>query len=234
VRRAFPLVEPRGRAVAVEVNLPSADLAAQPVTLPCFDFGALPRGYGWVFPKDGLVSVGLYSLQGGLKDLRARLRAYLGAKGIVSRGDPLLCFEAHTIPLGGHGLAPSDVPVYLTGDAGGFADALTGEGIYHALASGRIAGELAADVAEGLAGAREYPRRLARPVLGDTRWSWRLAGPFYAAPGLALRLLALSQLWRPLVHGMGSGATFRECLARAPALTWSSLRARSAMRSGAP
>ncbi|MEQ1895417.1 MAG: geranylgeranyl reductase family protein, partial [Planctomycetota bacterium] len=166
VRRAFPLVEPRGRAVAVEVNLASDDLRAQPVASPCFDFGALPRGYGWVFPKDGLVSVGLYSLQGGLKDLRARLCAYLAAKGIASRRDPLLDFEAHTIPLGGHALRASDVPVYLAGDAGAFADALTGEGIYHALESGRIAGELAADVAAGAARARDYPRRLARPVLG--------------------------------------------------------------------
>jgi geranylgeranyl reductase family protein len=231
VRRAFPLVEPRGRAVAVEVNLPSSELVSQPVTRPCFDFGALPRGYGWVFPKEGLVSVGLYSLAGGLKDLRARLVAYVAAKDIVSRADPLACFEAHTIPLGGHGLAASDVPVYLAGDAGGFADALTGEGIYHALESGRIAGELAADVAAGRAHPREYPRRLARTVLGDTRWSWRLARPFYASPGLALHLLGLTQLWRPLVHGTGSGATFRECLARAPVLAWSSLRARSAVRS---
>lgn len=234
VRRAFPLAAPRGRAVAVEVNLPAEALHAQPVETPCFDFGVLPRGYGWVFPKDGLVSVGLYSLAGSHADLRGQLVAYLAEKGLRVAGDPLAHFEAHTIPLGGHGLQASDVPVYLAGDAGAFADALTGEGIYHALASGRVAGELAAEVAAGRARPREYPRRLEGPVLGDTRWSWRLAPLFYARPALALRLLAHSPLGRVLVHGTGSGATFRECLHRLPALWWRSAREASVARSSVP
>jgi len=231
VRRAFPLGAPRGRAVAVEVNLPLEALRSQPVETPCFDFGALPRGYGWVFPKDGLVSVGLYSLAGSHADLRGQLVAYLEAKGLRAVGDPLEHFEAHTIPLGGHGLRASDVPVYLAGDAGAFADALTGEGIYHALASGRVAGELAADVAAGSARPREYPRRLEQPVLGDTRWSWRLAPLFYARPVLALRLLARSPLGTVLVHGTGSGATFQECLRGLPALWLRSAREASVTRS---
>jgi geranylgeranyl reductase family protein len=234
VRRTFPRSRPRGRAVAVEINLPAEALAAQPVVDPCFDFGVLPRGYGWVFPKDGLVSVGLYSLADGLSGLRERLLAYLAAKGLRCRVDPLACFEAHTIPLGGHDLVADDVPVYLAGDAAGLADALTGEGIYHALASGRVAGELAADVAAGRASPREYRARLEEPVLGDTRWSWRLAGPFYRQPALALRLLDASGLWRPLVHGTGSGVGLKRSLVRALAFGWSSLRTRSVARAGVP
>jgi len=234
VRRVFPLGAPRGRAVAVEVNLPAESVTRQPVETPCFDFGVLPRGYGWVFPKEGLVSVGLYSLAGSHADLRAQLVAYLAAKGLRVTGDPLAHFEAHTIPLGGHGLRASAVPVYLAGDAGAFADALTGEGIYHALASGRVAGELAADVAAGRAAARDYPRRLARPVLGDTRWSWRLATLFYAYPVLALRLLAHSPLGQVLVHGTGGGATFSECLRSAPLLWLRTLREASVARAGIP
>lgn len=213
VNRLFPLAAPRGRALAVELVLPRADLENDPVPRPCFDFGALPRGYGWVFPKDDVLSVGLYTLARGQKDLRARLAAYLAAKGFRWRGDPLASFEAHTIPLGGDRLRASELPLYLVGDAGGFADALTGEGIYHALESGRIAGELAARVARGADGPASYPRCLERTVLADTRWSWRLAGPFYSRPELALRFLAGSPLWRALVHGTGSGATFTQSLA---------------------
>ncbi|HEX6883383.1 MAG TPA: geranylgeranyl reductase family protein [Planctomycetota bacterium] len=228
VNRTFRVSAPRARALAVEVVLPRAELAGDPVPRPCFDFGALPRGYGWVFPKDDQVSVGLYTLAGGLKDVRARLAQYLAAKGLRVRGDALASFEAHTIPLGGERLRDPGLPLYVAGDAAGLADALTGEGIYHALASGRIAGELAARVAHGQGAPEEYRRRLARPVLADTRWSLRLAPAFYARPDLALRLLRSSPLWRALVHGTGSGATFSACLRGAPRLWWTSRRAGTA------
>jgi geranylgeranyl reductase family protein len=230
VARAFDAAAPRGRAVAVELVLRRETLVAAPVPRPCFDFGAVPRGYGWVFPKDDQVSVGLYTLARGLA-LRAALGEYLAAKGIVVRGDPLASFEAHTIPLGGHALRDTGLPLYLVGDAAGFADALTGEGIYHALESGRIAGELAARVARGAGEAREYRGLLERPVLADTRWSWRLAPLFYARPDLALRLLCATPLWRALVHGTGSGATFSACLREGARLWRASRREHSVRRS---
>jgi len=231
VARRFGAGAPRARAVAVEVVLPRAELLADPVPRPCFDFGAVPRGYGWVFPKDDQVSVGLYSLARGQKDLRGQLEAYGAAKGLRWRGDVLASFEAHTIPLGGHDLAAPTLPLYPVGDAAGLADALTGEGIYHALESGRIAGELAARVARGEESPARYRELLERPVLRDTRWSWRLAGPFYWRPDLALRLLARSGLWRPLVQGSADGATFSASLSHGLGLALRSLRAGGARRS---
>lgn len=231
VDRVFRVGAPRGRALAVELVLARSALLNDPVPRPCFDFGAVPRGYGWVFPKEAELSVGLYTLARGLKDLRARLAGYLSAKGFRWRGDPLASFEAHTIPLGGDRLRDPGLPLYLVGDAAALADALTGEGIYHALESGRIAGELAAEVARGSAVPGDYRRRLERPVLRDTRWSWRLSGLFYRQPALALAVLRRSLLWRPLVHGTGSGATFSACLAEAPRLWLASLRQASARRS---
>jgi geranylgeranyl reductase family protein len=228
VDRVFRAAAPRGRAVAVELVLVRSALENDPVVRPCFDFGALPRGYGWVFPKDGQVSVGLYTLARGLKDLRARLAAYLAAKGFRWRGDALASFEAHTIPLGGDRLRRTGLPLYLVGDAAGFADALTGEGIYHALESGRVAGELAARVARGEDAPERYARLLEPGVLRDTRWSWRIARPFYARPDLALRGLRRSPLWRALVHGTGSGATFSACLAGGARFWLESLREESA------
>lgn len=234
VNRLFRVSEPRARALAVEVVLRRADLRGEPPLRPVFDFGAVPRGYGWVFPKDDQVSAGLYTLARGQKGVRAALSAYLAAKGLAVRGDALASFEAHPIPLGGHRLRPSGLPLYLVGDAAGFADALTGEGIYHALASGRIAGELAARVARGAGEPREFAMLLARPVLADTRWSLRLAPLFYARPEWALRALCATPLWRALVHGTGSGATFSACLRQAPRFWGASRRARSAgLRVGA-
>lgn len=230
VNRVFRVSQPRARAAAVELVLPRAELENDPVPRPCFDFGALPRGYGWVFPKTDEVSVGLYTLARGLKDLRALLSGYLAAKGLRWRGDALARFEAHTVPLGGERLRDPGLPLYLVGDAAGLADALTGEGIYHALESGRIAGELAVRVARGEGAPACYRRELERSVLADTRWSWRLSRPFYRRPDLALRALHLTQLWRPLVHGTGSGATFHACLSRSVRFWLESRRAGSARR----
>jgi len=232
VNRALALGRARGRALAVEVVLARDRIAGEPGPRPCFDFGALPRGYGWVFPKDGQVSVGLYTLARGLKDLRARLAQYLAEKGLAVRGDALDSFEAHTIPLGGRLRAPR-APAYLVGDAAALADALTGEGIYHALESGRLAGETAVAVARGERAPASYLSALARPVLRDTDWSWCLAPLFYRRPDWALAALARSGLWRALVHGTGSGATFSACLAEAPGLVLRSLSEKSVRRSGA-
>jgi geranylgeranyl reductase family protein len=210
VNRRFGVARPRSRAVAIEV-----DLAGGLALPPCFDFGFVERGYGWVFPKQNRSSVGLYTLARGLADLRGELVRYARAKGF--RFDEReLRFEAHTIPLGGFRLRVPEFPLYVVGDAGGFADALTGEGIYHALESGRLAGETAVDVARGRAGHRRYYRRLWRRVLPDALVSFAAARAFYRWPGPALACLRLPFVWRPLVEGFARGATLCECLAFAP------------------
>jgi len=214
VNRAFGVARPLARAVAVEVNLYREELEGDPVPRPCFDFGAVDEGYGWVFPKDDHLSVGLYSLARGLKGLRGRLAAYAAAKGLAVRGDPLASFEAHLVPVGGYRLRVPEAPVYVVGDAGGFADALTGEGIYHALESGRLAGLTAVQVARGASSHRRYYRRLWRRVLSDTFLSYRLSRPFYRRLRRSLRVLGSPLVWRPLVHGFGRGATLTECLVR--------------------
>ncbi len=242
VNRLFGLYRPRGRALAVEVTLWNPDLAGEPVPRPCFDFGVLPRGYGWVFPKGERVSVGLYTLERGLKDLRSRLGDYLLAKGFrlrsaaahdrESAGGLLETFEAHPIPLGGRRARRAEAPIAIVGDAGGFADALTGEGIYHALESGRLAGETAVDRARGRS-RPDHHERMRATVLRDADWTWRLADVFYRDPARWLRLLESSLLWRPLVHGTGCGATFGQCLMRAPAYLARSGLEKSARRTRA-
>jgi geranylgeranyl reductase family protein len=231
VGRTLGGVRPRGRAVALEVVVGREELLGEPdLAHPVFDFGALERGYGWVFPKQGEVCIGLYSLARGHRDLPGRLDAYARARGLAPRSGSWPVFEAHTIPVGGHGAPRPSGPLYMVGDAAALADALTGEGIYHALESGRIAGETAVLVARGEAGPERFAIELERRVVRDTRWSWRIAGPFYRHPEWALRGLARSPLWRALVQGTGEGATFSECLRHAPRLALRSLWTGSARR----
>lgn len=214
VSRRFGVARPARRAVAVELVLARARARLEREVPPVFDFGAIPKGYGWIFPKDDHWSVGLYSLDAGGRDLRGELLRYLAARGFEVDGDPLDTFEAHTIPLGGHRLRVPDFPLYVVGDAGGFADAVTGEGIFHALESGRLAGETAVRVARGEASHRAYYRGLWRRVLPDTWLTNRLADAVYADLPRALDRLAWPLVWRPLVLGYGRGATVTESLLR--------------------
>jgi menaquinone-9 beta-reductase len=213
VNRQFAIARPKGFAVAVEVTL-RRDQAALPAELPpCFDVGAIDAGYGWVFPKDDHWNVGLYSLRKS-RTLREQLVSYIRAKGFQTQSDPLETFEAHRFPYGGYKLSLPEAPVYLVGDAGGFGDGLTGEGIYHALESGRIAGETIHDCLAGTTGHQAYYRRLKRSVLADTFVTYHVARAFYRNVDRAMALLENSFISRPLLRGYATGITLAQSIKR--------------------
>ena len=231
VNRTFGVSSPRILATAGEVNVSRSRVAAGVSLVPSVDYGAVERGYGWVFPKDDHVSIGVYTLAPKPRRLRERLADYIVSKGAWPPGDPLAGLRAHRIPVGGFRLRMPDAPVYVVGDAAGLADALTGEGIYHALESGRLAGETAALVATGKATHRSYHARLWRSVLPDTALTYALATLFHWNVDLSVRLLASPFVWRPLTYGYARGATFTACVLRAAsylARSWAGLRCQKA------
>jgi geranylgeranyl reductase family protein len=230
VNRTFGVATPRLLATAIEVNVPRGRLVDAEHFVPCVDYGAVPAGYGWIFPKDDQLSIGLYTLASRTPNLRERLVAYMKEKKVVPSGDPLQGLEAHRIPLGGFRLRTPKVPVYVVGDAAGLADALTGEGIYHALESGRLAGRTACDVAAGRGTHHAYYRRLWRSVLSDTAITYALATQFHKDQDQAMRLLESPLVWRPLTYGYSRGATFTGCLLHGPAYFARSLAQTSCRR----
>ena len=232
VNRTFGVARPRMLATAAEVNVPRSRLPVSGRLVPSVDYGVVEGGYGWIFPKDDHLSIGLYSLAPKLRRLRERLVGYMVSKGTRPAGDPLEGFRAHRIPVGGFRLRTPEAPVYVVGDAAGLADALTGEGIYHALESGRLAGETAALVAAGTASHRAYYARLWRSVLPDTALTYALATQFHRNADRSLRVLASPVVWRPLTYGYARGATFTACVLRAVsylARSWARTRCHKAV-----
>lgn len=227
INRIFQVARPRATAVAIEVNIARAAVDGGNEQAMCFDFGAVESGYGWVFPKDDHWSVGLYTYRRGLKGMRERLMRYVAEKGLTPSASAHLEFEAHQVPVGGYRLATAAAPVYIVGDAGGFADALTGEGIYHAVESGRLAGETAVAAHRRGAGpdAGGYRRRLWRTVLPDTALTYHASRLFYGHMHAGVAALAAPGVWRVLVEGYADGATMSRSIAWAPRyLTRSLLR----------
>lgn len=121
------------RTFALEADVPCDITERQDLV---FDFSPVRDGYGWIFPKADHLNVGLYSYNQAEKVDRSRLSTYLQARGITE--PPIRIIGQYA----GFGAADYSIPntrVFLTGDAGGFADPLTGEGIYFAVVSGQAA-----------------------------------------------------------------------------------------------
>ncbi len=109
--------------------------------------GTVPEGYAYIFPKRNHVNVGIgYVLQyyreqvdASPYDLQRQFVERLRARGIVTGASVRENFTPFLIPVGGPLRAPGRGGVLLAGDAGGFVNAFTAEGIYYAMVSGDLA-----------------------------------------------------------------------------------------------
>lgn len=149
------------------------------------DFGAADWGYGWSFPKQATTTVGIGGLHRRNPDMQDRMRAYADRLGQGSAEG----MKGHFLPFGDIRHRPGRGNVLLAGDAAGFVDPITGEGIGHALGSGRMAAHAA------LRALRE-----ARP--GD-------AAALHAAQTRALRLnLQIARMLRPIIFSPQTAPVF--------------------------
>ena len=104
-----------------------------------FDFDIIPFGYGWVFPKDHHLSVGVVRMKKGKTNLNFMLEKYLNKLGIKD----IIKAEKHGfyIPVGCGLKTYVNDRIILTGDAAALADPVTGEGISSAILSGKYAAQ---------------------------------------------------------------------------------------------
>ena len=131
----------------LEVEVPRADLPACPEDVE-IDFGRADWGYGWVFPKRDSFTIGVGGVHRRNPDMKARLAAYLTDKGL----DPgKYKVKGQYLPFGRCRERPGRGRVLLCGDAAGFVDPITGEGIGYAIESGAAAG---AAIAQAVAARR--------------------------------------------------------------------------------
>jgi geranylgeranyl reductase family protein len=160
----------RGFALEAKVRPPD-----RPAAELIFDFRPVRHGYGWIFPKRDHLNVGLFTDAPDEKIDKARLLAW-----IAERFDEETSTERITGQHLGFGAEDAPTPegrVFLVGDAGGFADPLTGEGIHGAIASGQAAAAaIDAALSDGAAAAEVFAlhtlqlRRDLRLSASGARW----------------------------------------------------------------
>ncbi len=175
--------ETRRLALALEVELENGPrLAGAEADAARFDFAGITGGYAWTFPKgDHLsVGVGVFRKQGRHR-LSDRLQAYLARNGL--EGCRTIRRRGGAIPVSPRRDGFVRNRVLLAGDAAGLADPLTGEGIFAALTSGRLAAEaLVQGGLEEQAVREAYEAVLRDRLLGELSLGRGLAGFFYGWP----------------------------------------------------
>lgn len=107
------------------------------------------HGYGYIFPKRDYVNVGVGYVVSSFKStiggsphaLHAAFVAGLRERGLVRGESDPSCFTPYQIPIGGPLRTTARGRTYLSGDAGGFVNGFSAEGIYFAMVTGDLAGK---------------------------------------------------------------------------------------------
>jgi geranylgeranyl reductase family protein len=123
--------------------------AAEPGTLSVFYGYRGAHGYAYIFPKREHVNVGIGYLLPYFKQLvdvapyhlQQRFVGDLRARGLMNGESSRDHFTPFLIPIGGPLPRTAQGRVLLAGDAGGFVNGFSAEGIYYAMVTGELAAE---------------------------------------------------------------------------------------------
>jgi geranylgeranyl reductase family protein len=158
------------------------------------EFGVVPGGYGWVFPKGDHVNVGVGGWESEGPRLRELLRRVAEAHGLA--GEPLANLRGHRLPLRRPDSQLARGRAALVGDAAGLVDPLTGDGMYEAFYSARLASEAVLELLAGRAhGLEPYARALTTGLSRLTSASWKAKLAFDRFPRLAFGIARLPFVW---------------------------------------
>jgi flavin-dependent dehydrogenase len=179
------------------------------------DYGTVPNGYAWIFPKQGFLSVGAGMLLPKRPSskaeanvghiLRKAIDIILQSAGLNFSDDAMNGprIWAHPIPFwtGAEPLATPDGRVLLVGDAAGVVQPLFGEGIQYAVRTGAVAAQHIAQgtVAEG------YTASVRELFADEFDAALRVGRVFHRAPYLSYRLGVKNPAGTRLVGRVMSG-----------------------------
>jgi geranylgeranyl reductase family protein len=165
--RAFGLGRDHGHGVALEGNAPHSDRYRGRLVL---ELGVVPGGYAWVFPKGDHVNVGVGGWESEGPHLRAHLRRLCDVHGVDA--DALADLRGYRLPYRRSTSTCARDNVLLVGDAAGLVDPLTGDGMYEAFVSARVASD---SILSGDLGSYERKVLAALGSLHSASWTAKYA-----------------------------------------------------------
>jgi geranylgeranyl reductase family protein len=143
-----------------------------------FDFDAVPLGYGWSFPKKNHLSIGVASARRTKINLKKYYKEYLTTLGITEVISE--AFHGFQIPVSPREDGFVRKNVFLVGDAAGFADPVTAEGISNAILTGVMASEAIIEASLDSEKAEEiYTEKLNKVLIPELKTGVYLSKLFY-------------------------------------------------------
>lgn len=192
--KATQLRKQRAIALAMEIEHPHQWGEGHPDLRPeiaHLEYGAVKRGYAWIFPKADHLNIGAGVFRPDNKDARSdrTLRAdlqktileYMDGLGLNYDRDALK-FHAHPLPTWSGKETLHEGRILLVGDAAGLINPLFGDGILHAVKSGAIAAQSIIDNATD-----EYTSRIHAEFAANFDAALNLARVFYQWTGICYK-----------------------------------------------
>ena len=149
-----------------------------------FDYGIVPHGYAWVFPKAAHLSVGIAVMKKSGTSLHNLLSKYLRALNINQEEIEEMDKHGFMIPLYSGKNKLSSGRVLIVGDALGLADPITAEGISYAIESGQLAARAIINGKFELTEVVKIYQQLLKPLLKELRYAKVLAWFVYGNPAV--------------------------------------------------
>jgi flavin-dependent dehydrogenase len=160
------------------------------------DWGPFPGSYGWVFPKDDELTVGVIMAKGHGADTKRYLRDFVERLGLTDRR--VLRDSGHLTRCRTPDSPLRNGRVLVVGDAAGLLEPWTREGISYALRSGIWAGQAAAEIKDNnnIETLSAYERSVAGELQPEMIAGRRLLGAFARHPSIVHKAMSSALGWR--------------------------------------
>jgi geranylgeranyl reductase family protein len=195
VARALGLGGNRHVGVALEGNLsyalPGVDRYRGRIVL---EFGVVPGGYAWVFPKGDHANFGVGGWGGEGPALRNHLERLCTAHGAAA--EDLQEVRGYRLPLRSPSSTLARGRALLVGDAAGLVDPVSGDGMFEGFLSSVYAAEATLDLLAGRAISLDaYGPRLAERLSTHLWASWGAKVALDRFPRTMFRLASTRVVW---------------------------------------
>ncbi len=227
VARTLGLGAKRRIALALEGEItPAAGTTFVPEDLAYIDFGSVPYGYGWIFPKQDHLSVGVAGLKGYIRHPKPYYQELLDAEHLT---DQIEAEERHgyLLPIFSSVRPLTTQRSLVVGDAAGLVDPFLREGIYYAIRSGQLAAQVTIQsLRDPSTSLVSYENSLAAEIYPEFHAARKMAVFIYHFPRIGYAVLQdpdLIEAYFDVLRGRDTYQAFWEKLKRQAGvdlLTW--------------
>lgn len=153
------------------------------------DFGSIPLGYSWIFPKKNYCSIGSAGMGKSAKKIKEYYKQFIDAQKILKDIEIEKTYGcALPMPYSQNVKLAKD-RVFLLGDAGCLVNPFTGEGIYFAVESGKAAAGALINHWNNPKAESIYDKAVKEKFYYEFKWAYRLMRLVNAFPNLSYQII---------------------------------------------